>query len=115
LQRYVASIRREGDPNVAVRSGFLEFEGYEKVLAELALSLKCIFVVGYHIGNRKGALLELKWPQVDFNNGVVRFIRMQNRKPVPMAAPIYGDMGEWLVRQKEFRDRHFPKCEFVFF
>jgi hypothetical protein len=62
-----------------------------------------------------GILLELKWPQVDFKNGVVRFIRMQNRKPVPLAAPIYGDMGEWLRRQKEFRGEHFPECEFVFF
>jgi integrase len=52
---------------------------------------------------------------VDFTNGVIRFVRLQNRKPVPMAAPIYGDMGAWLDRQKEFRDKHFPKCEFVFF
>jgi integrase len=109
----VPHILKSGEDNV--RSGFLEFEGYEKVLAELPISLKCIFVVGYHIGNRKGALLELKWPQVDFTSGVVRFVRMQNRKPVPMAAPIYGDMGEWLLRQREFRDKHFPKCEFVFF
>src|SRR5262249_18721087 len=61
----------------------------------------------YQIGNRKGALLELKWPQVDFKNGVIRFVRMQNRKPVPLAAPIYGDMADWLHRQKAFRDEHF--------
>jgi integrase len=109
----VPHIPKSGEDNV--RSGFLEFDGYEKVLAELPISLKCMFVVAYHIGNRRGALLELKWPQVDFTNGVVRFIRMQNRKPVPMAAPIYGDMSEWLGRQKEFRGEHFPKCEFVFF
>jgi integrase len=40
---------------------------------------------------------------------------MQNRKPVPLAAPIYGDMAEWLQRQKEFRDQNFPRCELVFF
>jgi integrase len=40
---------------------------------------------------------------------------MQNRKPVPLAAPIYGDMAEWLERQKAFRDEHFPRREFVFF
>ena len=109
----VPHIPKSGEDNV--RSGFLEFDGYEKVVAELPLSLKCLFVVGYHIGNRKGALLELKWPQVDFSNGVIRFVRLQNRKPVPMAAPIYGDMKDWLLRQKEFRDQQHPKCEFVFF
>ena len=52
---------------------------------------------------------------MDFRNRVIRFIRIQNRKPVPVAAPIYGDMEDWLRRQKEFRDEHFPACEFVFF
>jgi len=85
------------------------------VLVQLPLSLKSVFVVGYHISNRKSALLDLEWPQVDFKNGVIRFIRMQNRKPVPMAAPIYGDMQEWLRRQKAFRDEHFPESKFVFF
>lgn len=98
-----------------VRQGFLEFDGYENVLSELPLSLQALFVVAYHIGNRKGALLELKWQQVDFNNAVIRFVRMQNRKPVPVAAPIYGDMEDWLRRQKAFRDEHFPHCEFVFY
>jgi len=109
----VPHIPKSGEDNV--RSGFLEFDGYEKVLAELPMSLKCIFVMAYHIGNRKGALLDLKWPHVDFANGVVRFVRMQNRKPVPLAAPIYGDMGEWLLRQKDFRDQHYPGCQLVFF
>jgi integrase len=109
----VPHIPKSGEDNV--RQGFLEFDNYEKVLAELPLSLKCLFVVGFHVGNRKGALLELKWPQVDFNNGVLRFVRMQNRKPVPLAAPIYGDMEGWLRRQKSFRDNQFPECEFVFF
>jgi len=109
----VPHIQKSGEDNV--RHGFLEFDGYEKVLAQLPLSLKSVFVVGYHIGNRRGALLDLKWPQVDFKNGVIRFIRMQNRKPVPVAAPIYGDMEVWLRRQLAFRDEHFPECEFVFF
>ncbi len=109
----VPHIPKSGEDNV--RMGFLEFDGYEKVLAQLPVSLQCLFVVAYHIGNRKGALLELKWPQVDFKNGVIRFVRMQNRKPVPLAAPIYGDMEDWLRRQRTFRDEHFPECDFVFF
>jgi integrase len=106
-------IQKSGEDNV--RQGFLEFDGYEKVLAQLPLSLKSVFVVAHHIGNRKGALLDMEWSQVDFKNGVIRFIRLQNRKPVPVAAPIYGDMEECLRRQKGFRDRNFPDCKFVFF
>lgn len=109
----VPYIPKSGQDNI--RQGFLEFDGYETVLTELPLSLKCAFVVGYHIGNRKSAVLALKWPQIDFGNQVIRFIRMQNRKPVPIAAPIYGDMDEWLRRQKAYRDEHFPACESVFF
>jgi integrase len=109
----VPHIPKSGEDNV--RQGFLEFDGYEKVLAALPVSLKGLFVVGYHIGNRKGALLDLKWSQVDFKHKVIRFIRVQNRKPVPVAAPIYGDMVEWLRKQKIFRDEHFPSSEFVFY
>ena len=97
----VPHIPKSGEDNI--RQGFLEFDGYERVLAELPLSLKALFVVAYHIGNRKGALLDLKWSQVDLENGVLRFLQLQNRKPVPMAAPIYGDMRDWLVQQRAFR------------
>jgi integrase len=109
----VPHIQKSGEDKV--RHGFLELDGYKKVLAQLPLSLKSVFVVGYHIGNRKGALLGLEWPQIDFGSEVVRFIRLQNRKPVPVAAPIYGDMREWLRRQKAFRDEHFPENRYVFF
>jgi integrase len=108
----VPHMQKSGEDNV--RRGFLEFDGYLRLLDELPLSLKALFVIGYHVGNRKGALLNLKWSHVDFDNRVIRFIRMQNRKPVPVAAPIYGDMTEWLQMQKEFRDEHFKSCEFFF-
>jgi integrase len=109
----VPHIPKSGEDNV--RQGFLEFDGYEKVLAAVPVSLKGLFVVGYHVGNRKGALLDLKWSQVDFKHKVIRFIRVQNHKSAPVAAPIYGDMVEWLRKQKAFRDEHFPNSEFVFY
>jgi integrase len=109
----VPDIAKSGEDNV--RQGFLELPGYEAVLARLPLSLKCIFVLAYHVGNRKGALVNLEWSQVDLENKVIRFAKMQNRKPVPVAAPIYGDMERWLKRQKAFRDEHFPNTEYVCF
>ncbi len=109
----VPYVPKSGDDNV--RQGFLDFAEYESVLSCLPISLKCIFVIAYHIGNRKGALIRLKWTQVDFENGVIRFEKMQNRKPVPIAAPIYGDMEGWLRQQKQVRDEKFPACEYVCF
>ncbi len=109
----VPTIPKSGVDNV--RHGFLELADYDKVLEKLPISLKCLFVVGYHIGNRRGALLGLKWNQVDFEEGLIRFHRKENGKPVPVFAPLYGDMHEWLRRQKSFRDRKYPECEFVFF
>ena len=40
---------------------------------KLPVSLKYLLVVGYHIGNRKGTLLNLKWSQIDFEEGLNRF------------------------------------------
>ncbi len=40
---------------------------------KLPISLKYLLVVGYHIGNRKGTLLNLKWSQIDFEEGLKRF------------------------------------------
>ena len=59
--------------------------------------------------------MNLVWSQIDLENKVIRFLKMQNRKPVPVAVPIYGDMGDWLKRQKAFRDEHFPSCDYVCF
>ena len=109
----VPTIPKSGEDNI--RQGFLELEGYDKLLDKLPISLKCLFVVGYHIGNRRGTLLSLKWREVDFEEGLIRFFRKENGKPVPIFAPIYGDMRDWLERQKAFRDRKYPNSEFVFF
>jgi len=109
----VPTIPKSGEDNV--RQGFLDLNGYDRVLDTLPTSLKCLFVVAYHIGNRKGTLLNLKWSQIDFEEGLIRFVRKENGKPVPVYAPIYGDMHDWLRRQKAFRDRKYPNCELVFF
>jgi hypothetical protein len=47
----VPHMPKSGEDNV--RLGFLEFDGYERVLTELPMSLKCLFVMAYNIGNRR--------------------------------------------------------------
>lgn len=103
----VPHIRKLEEDNV--RTGFLKPEKYRQLLDVLPDELKLLFVFGYHVGLRRGALLELKWSQVDRKEGVVwvETSKSRNRKPVPVAVPIYGDMGSYLDRQ--------PKTgEFIF-
>lgn len=84
-----------------VRTGFLEPESYRRLLAELPQDLKLLFVLAYHVGLRKTALLNLQWKQVDFESGLIRINapRTRNRKPTPRVLPIFGDMREYLEKQ----------------
>jgi integrase len=86
----------EGEP----RKGFLKPELYRKLLLELPEDLRLLFVIAYHVGLRKGALLRIKWSQVDLKASCIWMEGKRiNRKPEPVAVPIYGDMGAFLHTQ----------------
>ena len=86
----------EGEP----RKGFLKPEHYRKLLTELPKELKLLFVVAYHVGLRKGALLRIKWEQVDVAAYCIWIEgKRANRKSEPVAVPIYGDMKTYLEMQ----------------
>ena len=93
---------QEGEP----RKGFLKPELYRKLLVELPDDLRLLFVVAYHVGLRKGALLRIKWEQVDLKAGCIWMEgKKANRKPEPVAVRIYGDMAKFIEiqrRQSEF-------------
>ena len=90
------------------RKGFLKPEHYRKLLAELPHELKLLFVIAYHVGLRKGALLRIKWDQVDFASSCIWMEgKKANRKPEPVAVPIYGDMRTYLEVQPR-------TCEYLF-
>jgi len=90
------------DESGNVRTGFLPESSYRLLLAELPGELKLLFVFGYHVGLRRGALLAIRKRQVDRKEGVVWLegLKTKNRKPVPIAVPIYGDMAEYLDAQE---------------
>jgi len=86
----------EGEP----RKGFLKPELYRKLLLALPEELRLLFVVAYHVGLRKGALLRIKWSQVDIEALCIWMEGAKvNRKPEPVAVPIYGDMAKFLPVQ----------------
>ncbi len=63
-------------------------------------------MIAYHVGLRRGALLRIKWSQVDLDASCIWMEgRRANRKPEPVAVPIYGDMAKFLgiqPRQSDF-------------
>ena len=69
---------------------------------------RLLFVIAYHVGLRRGALLRIKWSQIDRAEGCILMEgKRANRKPEPVAVPIYGDIAKFLDLQ--------PKSgEFVF-
>jgi integrase len=97
-----------------VRQGFLRHAQYITLRNTLAEHLKCMFVVAYHIGNRAGELRKLQWSQVDLAGCEIRLPGRLTKSRKPRTAPIYGDMREWLVMQKEKRDQEYPLCPWVF-
>ena len=81
------------------RQGFLEREQYEKLLEELPLKLKALYVCSYHTGARKGELRRVRISQVDFDANVIRLEAGQTKGKKPRTLPIYGDMQRWLQAQ----------------
>jgi integrase len=82
-----------------VRTGFLEWLQYERLLRVLPVALRLLFVFGYYLAMRKSALLKLKWEQVDVKAGLIYLQRKRSEKHIPQAVPIYGDMRAFLEMQ----------------
>ncbi len=96
----------EGEP----RRGFLKPELYRILLRELPDELRLLFVIAYHVGLRRGALLRIKWSQVDLDASCIWMDgKRANRKPEPVAVPIYGDMGKFLAVQPKDSDFLFAR------
>ena len=103
------------DESYNVRQGFLTIEGYQKVLDQLPVSLKPLFICGFHVSSRKGELTDILWSQVDLDEGLIVMEPATAKNKAGRALPIYGDMVEALAKQKQIRDECFPHCEHVFF
>jgi len=88
------------EENIA-RQGFLEQDQYERLLEELPLNLKALFLCSYHTGARKNELRRIRWEQVDFEGQLIRLSGGQTKTKKARTLPIYGDMARWLERQRE--------------
>jgi integrase len=103
------------DESCNIRGGFIEEDGYQKVLKELSASLKTLFICAYHVSTRKGELKDIRWNQVDFDDGVIWLERPDTKNKEGRGLPIYGDMKQALKTQFALRNEQYPEAEYVFF
>lgn len=94
------------------RQGFIEQARYERILGELPVRLKALFVVGYHVGCRLGELRKLKWEQVDLDTREIRLRASDTKTKESRTVPIYGDMSTWLSMQRASSP---DGCSWVFY
>lgn len=75
-----------------VREGFLEHEQYVLLRGELLDHQRLILVIGYHLGMRRGEILNLRWDQVDWSENLIRLEKRQTKgkqaRVAPLLAPI---------------------------
>ncbi len=102
-------------PERNVREGFLQAEDYERLMSHIEADwLKLMFAFGYHYGARAGAILAIRWSQVDWQRRVIRPPANQPRNKRVGVWPIYGD-PERLRRKAEFHHEEFwPHVPWVF-
>src|ERR1051326_6755722 len=91
------------------RQGFVEDSDYHKLLEHLPAHLKCLAIVGYHLGMRAGELRKLTWDQVDLVNREIRLSTSQTKGKRPRTAPVFGDLGPALAQQKAEHDANWPE------
>ena len=57
----------------------------------------------------------IQWPSVNFERSIIELRPKTTKNSDGRWLPIWGDMREYLMRQKELRDRTLPDCPWVFF
>jgi integrase len=97
-----------------VRTGFLEHDAYLRLRNELPGYVRLIYVIGYHVGVRRGELRKIRWTDVDFPGAEIRLPGNVTKNKKPRTLPVYGEMRQWLEMAKAERDQLWPDCPWVF-
>jgi integrase len=98
-----------------VRKGFLTDQQYLDLRDALLPELKLLFVCGYITGIRKGELVDIRWPQVDFESDIVALEPDDTKNREGRSVPILrGDMKDFLLAAKKERDENWPDSPWIF-
>jgi integrase len=98
-----------------VRKGFIEREGYIKLLAELPEYLRPFVTMAYTTGMRRGEIVRLKWDNVDLLSGMVRLNVGETKNGEGRVIPLGDELLECLKSQLRLRNNTVPDCPLVFF
>ncbi|MGD0870048.1 MAG: site-specific integrase [Bryobacteraceae bacterium] len=98
-----------------VRKGFFTLEQFIALRSELPEHLRPVITFAYYTGCRKGEILALQWPQVDFKARLVRLEPGDTKNDEARAIPLMSELYDILVMQRQSRDQKWPTCPWVFF
>jgi len=98
-----------------VRKGFIEREGYMKLLAALPEYLRPMVTMAYTTGMRRGEMVTLGWDNVDLLNRQVRLNAGETKNGEGRVIPLADELVEALKTQLHLRNTVIPDCPLVFF
>jgi integrase len=97
-----------------VRKGFFERDQFVALRSALPSDIKPVVTFAYWTGCRKGEILSLLWPQVDWAERVVRLEPGETKNDDARVIPLVDELYEMLKLQKAMRDERWPACAWVF-
>jgi integrase len=97
---------REAPP----RTGFLDYENFQRLRQELPEYLRPILTMGFYTGMREGEIIRLEWHNVSLADAQLRLGSESTKNNEPRTIPIFGELLDML---KIERDKH-PESATVF-
>lgn len=98
-----------------VRTGFIEYDGYRRLLAALPEYLRPFVTMAYCTGMRRGEIVSLRWESVDLLSKQIRLNPGETKNGEGRTIPLGDELLEALKSQLHLRNTNFPDCPFVFF
>jgi integrase len=98
-----------------VRKGFIEQDGYARLLAALPDYLRPPVTMAYQTGMRRGEILSLQWDNVDLLNRQVTLNPGETKNGKGRILPLGQELLDVLKSQLHLRNSLFPECPLVFF
>lgn len=102
------------DESKCVRKGFFEHHEYEALMCHVQSDVAGAVEFAYWTGCRRGEILNLRWPQFDEAEGLVRLNPGETKNDEPRIIPLTPELHALLSRLKEERDRLWPFSDYIF-
>jgi integrase len=84
-----------------VRQGFIDATQFDKLLSALPERLRPFVLLLYSTGVRVGEARKIQWPQVDFDEGVIRLSKKQTKNANSRVLPIDDELAKMLKADRK--------------